>query len=103
MAVTNADANNFDVEISSGIVLVDFYTDWCGPCKMIAPILDQLSIEMADVKFIKLNVDNAPTIKQKFGVMSAPTLMIFKDGKQVTQSSGFQPKEKLISWLNANK
>lgn len=103
MAITYADAVNFDTNISSGVVLVDFYADWCGPCKMIGPVLEQLSSEMTDVKIVKLNVDNVPTVAQKYGVMSIPTLMIFKNGQQVAHSLGFQPKEKLISWLNANK
>ncbi len=103
MAVTYADAGNFDSSISSGLVLVDFYADWCGPCKMIGPVLEQISNEMTGVKIVKLNVDNVHSVAQKYGVFSIPTLILFKDGKKVDQTLGFQPKEKLISWINANK
>jgi len=103
MAVIFADANNFNDNISSGVVLVDFYADWCGPCKMIAPVLEQLSTEMDEVKIVKLNVDNAQQVAKTYGVMSIPTLILFKDGKNVAQTLGFQPKDALKSWINKNK
>jgi thioredoxin 1 len=103
MAVIKADANSFAQEIESGVVLVDFFADWCGPCKMIAPVLDQVSEELTDVKIVKLNVDNAPQVASTYGVMSIPTLILFKDGQKVAQTMGFQPKEMLIGWINKNK
>ncbi|QVK19444.1 thioredoxin [Mycoplasmatota bacterium] len=103
MAVIYADANNFKDNISTGLVLVDFYADWCGPCKMIAPVLDQLSTEMTDVKIVKVNVDNVPQVAQQYQVMSIPTLILFKDGENVAQTMGFQSKEMLTTWINKNK
>ncbi|MDF2698739.1 MAG: thioredoxin [Haloplasmataceae bacterium] len=103
MSLLKADANNFEENIKSGVVLVDFYADWCGPCKMIAPILEQVSQEYTDVNIVKLNVDTAPTVAEQFGVQSIPTLILFKDGQKVAQTLGFQPKEMLKSWIEKNK
>lgn len=79
---------DFDEEISSGKVLVDFWAPWCGPCRMLAPILEQLEAEDKDVKICKVNVDECPDIAKRFGVMSIPTLILFKDGKQADKSVG---------------
>ena len=68
---------NFKKEIKNGIVLVDFYADWCGPCKMVAPIIEELSQEKENVKFIKVNVDNHEEIAKEYGIMSIPTMIIF--------------------------
>ena len=75
-----------------GIVIIDFYADWCGPCKMISPILEELS---SDVDIIKINVDNNKDIARKYGVMSIPTLYIYKDGKELTHNTGFITKEEI--------
>jgi thioredoxin 1 len=103
MAVIKADANTFAGEIETGVVLVDFYADWCGPCKMIAPVLEQVSSELEDVKIVKVNVDTAPAVAQQYGVMSIPTLVLLKDGNKVAQTMGFQPKEMLKGWIEKNK
>ena len=90
---------NFKKEIKNGIVLVDFYADWCGPCKMVAPIIEELSQEKENVKFIKVNVDNNEEIAKEYGIMSIPTMIIFKDGKEINKNIGFATKEEISSWL----
>ncbi|MCL1948829.1 MAG: thioredoxin [Turicibacter sp.] len=102
--VIKANEENFDQEISSGVTLVDFYADWCGPCKMISPVLDEIATEMHGIaKVVKVNVDEAQEIAQRYGVMSIPNLIVFKDGQNVQQAVGFQPKEALVSMINSNK
>jgi thioredoxin 1 len=94
MAVVKADSNSFakEVENHKGVVLVDFYADWCGPCVMMAPIVEELSEEMKDVKFVKVNVDENPDLAQKYGVFSIPTFVIFKDGQKVGEFVGARDK-----------
>lgn len=100
MAIENVTDQNFDEAIQEGLVLADFWATWCGPCKMIAPVLEELDAEMGDqVKIIKVDVDENPDTAGKFGIMSIPTLIIFKDGQKVDQLIGFQPKEVLVNTL----
>ena len=80
-------------------VLVDFYADWCGPCKMMAPVVEELAEEKLDVTFAKVNVDNLGEVAQRYGIMSIPTLILFKDGEVASQTVGFQPKEALEAFL----
>lgn len=96
MSVKQISDATFNNEIETGIVLVDFWAPWCGPCKIIAPILDELSAEIGDAaKIVKINVDDNPESASKYNVMSIPTLLVFKDGQLVDQMVGVQPKEKL--------
>lgn len=79
-------------------VLVDFFATWCGPCRMMAPTIDEVSQEMAGKASVyKLDIDEAPQIAQKLGIMSVPTFMVFKDGKVVSQTIGAQPKENIVA------
>ncbi|HLS20288.1 MAG TPA: thioredoxin [Bacillota bacterium] len=101
MAIVNATDESFASETSDGLVLVDFWAPWCGPCKMIAPVLEELDTEMGDkVKIVKLDVDDNQETAGKYGVMSIPTLLLFKDGNVVDQVVGFQPKEALAELVN---
>lgn len=91
---------NFTEETKDGVVLTDFWATWCGPCKMQAPILDQLSEERQDVKFTKMDVDQNKEVAQSLGIMAIPTLLIQKDGKVVDRITGYTPKEKLNQILD---
>lgn len=103
MAITNVTDQTFDTETSSGVVLADFWAPWCGPCKMIAPVLEELDSEMGDkLKIVKLDVDDNQETAAKFGVMSIPTLLVFKNGEVVDKVVGFQPKEALAERLNSH-
>ncbi|MDF9824026.1 thioredoxin 1 [Breznakia sp. PF5-3] len=91
--------SEFENVIKEGVVLVDFYADWCGPCKMQAPVLEEVSKEMENVTIVKLNVDNDPAIAQKYNVMSIPTLVLFKNGDELATTVGFQAKPQLIDFI----
>ncbi|MBF0706320.1 MULTISPECIES: thioredoxin [Bacillales] len=103
MAIVHATDQSFAQETSEGLVLADFWAPWCGPCKMIAPVLEELDSEMSDVKVVKLDVDENQETASKFGVMSIPTLLVFKNGEVVDQVVGFQPKEALAQTLSKHQ
>lgn len=86
--------DSFEEEIKSGRVLVDFYADWCGPCKMMGNVLESI-----DANILKVNVDMHPQIAKKFGVMSIPTIILFEDGKELRRNIGFMPREELEEFL----
>ncbi|WP_227396682.1 thioredoxin [Jeotgalibacillus aurantiacus] len=101
MAIAHATDQTFTEETKDGLVLADFWATWCGPCKMIAPVLEELDADMGDkVKIVKLDVDENQETASKFGVMSIPTLVVFKDGEIVDKVVGFQPKEALEELLS---
>ncbi|UUZ84059.1 thioredoxin [Paenibacillus sp. P26] len=105
MAIVNVSDQSFSSEVEgSGTVLVDFWAPWCGPCKMIAPVLEELDKELADsVKIAKVNVDDNPESASRFGVMSIPTLIVFKDGQPVDKVVGFQSKDALKNVLSRHQ
>ena len=92
-------SSEFDNAIASGVVLVDFYADWCGPCKMLAPVLEGLSEKMDKVTFYKVNVDASSDLAGRYGIQAIPKLVIFKDGKAVDQITGFVPEGEIVSRL----
>lgn len=101
MSVINITRNNFQNEIinSDKPVLLDFWAPWCGPCRMVGPILEEIAGERSDIKIGKINVDEQPELASKFRVMSIPTLVVIKDGKIVNQSMGAKPKNAILAML----
>ncbi|HIE17059.1 MAG TPA: thioredoxin [Dehalococcoidia bacterium] len=100
--ITTVDQNSFEEAVlkSQKPVLVDFWAPWCGPCRAVAPIIEELAKEyQGKVDFAKLNVDESPFVASKYGIMSIPTIMVFKGGKPVHQAVGYQPKEQLKKML----
>ena len=104
MAVGKVSDTTFESEVlkATGPVVVDFWAEWCGPCRMIAPALEEISGSLGSkVKIVKLNVDENPHTAAKYGIQSIPTLMIFKDGQMTSRQVGTAPKQKLEQWINA--
>ena len=95
------DLNEFNEKISQGRVLVDFFATWCGPCKMLAPILEDVDAkgEAGDLLIVKVDVDEASDIAIRFGIQSIPTLILFENGKAVNKALGYMPKPQLLSFL----
>ncbi|SHJ47705.1 thioredoxin [Tepidibacter formicigenes] len=92
-----------EVENNKGVAVVDFFAEWCGPCKMLAPVFENLSEEMGDkVKFMKVDIDKNINLAERFQITSVPTMIIFKDGKAVDVMMGFRPKEMIKSQIEAH-
>ena len=99
MSVQKLNQNNFNNAIQNGTALVDFYADWCGPCRMVSPIVDEIAEERGDVTVGKVNVDDENGLAMKYGVMSIPTLIVFKDGQEKTRIVGARPKAAILAEL----
>ena len=100
MSILHVNNNNFDsVKTSDKPVLLDFYADWCGPCRMVAPVVEQIAEENTQYLIGKINVDKEPELARKFNVLSIPTLVVLKDGKIISQSAGARPKADILALL----
>ena len=101
MTAININKNNFQSEVmnSDKPVLLDFWAPWCAPCRMVAPIIEEIASERPDIKVGKINVDEQPELASKFGIMSIPTLVVMKNGKIVTKVSGARPKKAILEML----
>ena len=101
MSVLKISKDNFQNEVinSKSPVLLDFYAEWCGPCRMVSPIVDEIAEERADVKVGKINVDEESELASKFGIYSIPALVVMKDGKIVNQAVGAMPKAQILAML----
>lgn len=98
LIITN---ENFDTCVLNAdkTVLLDFYADWCGPCRMVAPIIEEIAAERADITVGKVNVDNSPELANRFGITSIPTIVVMKNGNVANQAVGFRTKEQLLALL----
>ena len=101
MSVINVTKANFDeIKNSEKVVLLDFYADWCGPCRMVSPIVDEIAEERDDIVVGKINVDEEEELASAFGVFSIPTLVVMKNGEVVEQSAGAKPKARILAMLD---
>lgn len=98
MEILKIDSENFEEEVikSEKTVLIDFFADWCGPCKMLSPIIEQFAKENIEIKVVKINVDDSPDLAVKYGVMSIPTLVVIKNGEEVNRSVGLIDKSEIL-------
>ena len=101
MSAISVNKNNFNQEVlnSDKPVLLDFWASWCGPCRMVSPIVDEIAAERSDIKVCKINVDEQPELAARFGVMSIPTLVVMKNGEVINQAVGARPKAQILAML----
>jgi len=103
MEIINANGSNFEEVVNKDYVLVDFYATWCGPCKMMHPVLESIASSRDNIQIAKVDVDKEEELAKKYGVMSIPTLILFKNGQVVSQKIGFIAEPLLQEWINENR
>ncbi len=103
MEIIYANEQTFNEDVKEELVLVDFFANWCGPCKMLGPILENLSQTKEDVKIVKVDIDENESLAKTYGVMSIPTMILFKNGQEVAKNVGFMPEEEIINFIDSNK
>ena len=103
MSAVNINRNNYQSQVlaSEKPVLLDFWAPWCGPCRMVVPIVEEIAAERPDILVGKINVDEQPELANEFGIMSIPTLVVMKDGKVLKKASGARPKHAILAMLNS--
>lgn len=99
MEIIHRNESNFNDLINDDIVLVDFFATWCGPCRMLSPVLEEIANDRSNIKVVKIDIDESAALAKNFGIMSVPTLLLFKKGKLVDQRTGFAPKQEIINWI----
>ena len=92
--------DNFNSSIENGVCVVDFFATWCGPCKMLAPVLEDVQEEMKNVKIVKVDIDENPNVASEYKVKNIPTIKVFKNGEEITTNVGFLPKGALVEMIN---
>lgn len=101
--ITHGTEENFNDLIHKDIVLVDFFATWCGPCKMLGPVLEELANDRTSIDIVKIDVDECDSLAKNYGIMSVPTLILFKNGSPMSKRSGYMPKEEITSWIEENR
>lgn len=99
----HANESNFQEMTGKGLVLVDFFATWCGPCRMLGPVLEDMANDRDSIDIVKVDIDESMNLARQFGIMSVPTLILFKDGQVVAKTGGFQPKESIQQFIDNNK
>ena len=99
MEIIHANQENFNETINGKTVILDFYATWCGPCKMLSAVIEELASDRADGTIVKIDVDESEELAKQYGVMSVPTLVMLEDGKEIKKNIGFMSKQELIDWI----
>ena len=99
----HANESNFTDMTGKGLVLVDFFATWCGPCKMLSPVLEDLASDRDSIAIVTVDIDESMNLARQYGIMSVPTLVLMKDGKILAKTSGFQPKDSIQRWIEEHK
>lgn len=94
---------NFNDLVAGEMTIVDFFATWCGPCKMLGPVLEEVASDRNEVQIVKIDVDQNPNLSKTYGIMSVPTMILFKDGQMISKKNGYMPKELINQWIEENK